>query len=138
MSRLYLRILSNLSLVDASRAVAEVLNVLENVKTFNLPQQLRFFIYYKVNKIHLWQKILNCNLCALQDGLLKTEASVANGLSAFFEKTSSLFNFEVSVIIFGITEELARNLQTSDISITSFLRQTEIDIGHLTGLMTQE
>ncbi|KAJ8875959.1 hypothetical protein PR048_023867 [Dryococelus australis] len=69
---------------------------------------------------------------------LKSKGSVANGLSAFFEKTSSLFYLEVSVIVFGITEELARNLQTSDISITSALRQTQIVMGHLTGLRTEE
>ncbi|KAJ8873520.1 hypothetical protein PR048_024338 [Dryococelus australis] len=54
------------------------------------------------------------------------------------QKTSSLFYLEVSVIVFGITQELARNLQTSDISITFALRQTEIVMGRLTGLRTEE
>ncbi|KAJ8888524.1 hypothetical protein PR048_008015 [Dryococelus australis] len=69
---------------------------------------------------------------------LKSKVSVANGLSAFFEKTSSLFYLKVSVLVFRITEELARNLQTSDIRITSTLRQTEIVIGHLTDLRKEE
>ncbi|KAJ8887243.1 hypothetical protein PR048_013458 [Dryococelus australis] len=37
-----------------------------------------------------------------------------------------------------ITEELARNLQTSDISITSSLRQTELIMGRLTDLTIEE
>ncbi|KAJ8895838.1 hypothetical protein PR048_001177 [Dryococelus australis] len=69
---------------------------------------------------------------------LKSKESVATGLSAFFEKTSSLFYLEVSVIVFGITEELARNLQISDISITSALRQTEVVKGRLTDLKTEK
>ncbi|KAJ8870587.1 hypothetical protein PR048_029610 [Dryococelus australis] len=88
-------------------------------------------------------KSLNIVLFHIENSLsvldsLKSKESVANGLSAFFEKTSSLFCLEVSVIVFDITEELARNLQTSDISITSALRQTEIVMGRLTDLRTEE
>ncbi|KAJ8873938.1 hypothetical protein PR048_024776 [Dryococelus australis] len=51
--------------------------------------------------------------------------------------TSMPYKIDCAIQVFG-HKELARNLQTSDISITSALRQTEIVMGHLTDIRTEE
>ncbi|KAJ8896194.1 hypothetical protein PR048_001537 [Dryococelus australis] len=127
----------NSALIHASSTVPEILNVLENVHTlakfFNeSAKRTTIFLNYKADDNPALAKNTTLN------PLLKSKESVANRLSAFFEKTSSLFHLEVSVIVFGITEEHARNLQTSDLSITSALRKTEIVMGRLTDLRTEE
>ncbi|KAJ8871764.1 hypothetical protein PR048_028103 [Dryococelus australis] len=49
-----------------------------------------------------------------------------------------VFERSEPAIYFTSKQELARNLQTSDISIASALRQTEIVMGHLTDLRPEE
>ncbi|KAJ8868439.1 hypothetical protein PR048_029955 [Dryococelus australis] len=154
-----------LALIHASSTVSEILNVLENVHTlakcFNeSDKRTTSFLNYKAvddtalaknttlkplchtrwivrsKSLNVVNSQYETILSALDS--LKYKESVANGLSAFFEKTSSSFYLKVSVIVFGITEELARNMQTSDISIKSTLRQMEIVMGSLTDLRTGE
>ncbi|KAJ8871368.1 hypothetical protein PR048_027685, partial [Dryococelus australis] len=155
----------NLALTHASSTVPEISNVLKNVHShanfFNESgKRTAIFLNYNTDddpalaknttlkpqcptRWTVRSKSLNIvnsqyeTILSVLDGLISKEF-VANGLSAFFEKTSSLFYLDVSVIVFGITELLARNLQTSDISITSALRQTEIVMGRLTDLRTEE
>ncbi|KAJ8877730.1 hypothetical protein PR048_022185 [Dryococelus australis] len=126
----------NVSLIHASST-----NVLENVHTlakfFNeSAKRTSIFLNYKADDDPALAK--NTTLKPQCPTSLKSKESLANGLSAFFEKTSSLFYLKVSVIVFGFTVELARNLQTSDISITLALRHTEIVMRHLTDLKTEE
>lgn len=63
-------------------------------------------------------------LCVLES--VKTEeGTVASGLLAYFEKTSSLFYLHLSVLVLSISEELAKKLQMADVSIyTHWLRSS--------------
>ncbi|KAJ8887950.1 hypothetical protein PR048_007434, partial [Dryococelus australis] len=115
----------NLALINTSITVPEISNVL---KIFGKNTTLKPLSPTRWTVRTKSLNVLNSQYETILSVLysLKSKESVANGLSTFSEKISSLFYLEVSVIVFGITEELVRNLQTSDISITSALRQTEI------------
>ncbi|KAJ8887660.1 hypothetical protein PR048_013878 [Dryococelus australis] len=127
----------NLAIIHVSSIVTEFSNVLENVHTFvkffNESARTALVLNYKADddpalakhtilkplcptRWTVRSKSLNVvnsqyeTILSVLDSL-KSKESVTNGLSAFFEKTSSLFYLTVSVIVFGITEELAGNLQ---------------------------
>lgn len=56
---------------------------------------------------------------------LKIEEAVASVLLSYFEKTSSLFYLELSVLVFGISEELTKKLQMTDASISYAMIEVE-------------
>lgn len=77
-------------------------------------------------------------LSALESIKTEDPDPTANGLHSFFEKTLTLFHLELGVLIFEITDELAKKLQISDISITYALAQVDRVQQRLTKLRTDE